>query len=138
VSKKKATSLTPTDAKIELDVKKYVDPITKKDVFTAPDGYDANADDDAHVSTTQKPTISLTISTVDNVSTITATVTAGTFAITDVKVNDTSITASPGYEYKYTATSQDTTPKTISATVSDSGYYTIESTNTVTIPAYSA
>lgn len=48
VSKKKATNCTPDSAKIELTVTKTTDPITKKDRYIAPDGYDASAEDDVH------------------------------------------------------------------------------------------
>lgn len=48
VSKKKATDCTPEAARIELDVFKSIDPITKKEVFSSPDGYDATKDDDVH------------------------------------------------------------------------------------------
>lgn len=48
VSKKKASSCTPDSAKIELTVTKTTDPITKKDRFIAPDGYDASTEDDVH------------------------------------------------------------------------------------------
>ncbi|MBP7760460.1 penicillin-binding protein [Candidatus Saccharibacteria bacterium] len=48
VSKKKATECTPDTAKIEIEVQKFTDPITKKDMYFSPDGYDANADDDVH------------------------------------------------------------------------------------------
>ena len=48
VSKKKATDCTPSSAKIELDVQKFTDPITKRDSYFAPDGYDPSADDNIH------------------------------------------------------------------------------------------
>ncbi len=59
VSKKKATDCTPAAAKIEIGVSKTVDPITKKDVYTAPDGYDATADDDAHTCGDAQPSVTL-------------------------------------------------------------------------------
>src|SRR5690606_38957949 len=49
VSRKKATDCTPAGAKIELDVLKTIDPVTKKESFgNIPEGYNARADDDAH------------------------------------------------------------------------------------------
>lgn len=48
VSKKKATDCTPETAVIALTVTKTVDPITKKDRFLAPMGYDASSSDDIH------------------------------------------------------------------------------------------
>lgn len=58
VSKKKATDCTPDAAKIEINVLKTKDPITKRDVFIAPDGYDATKDDDVHKCDDKKPSIS--------------------------------------------------------------------------------
>ena len=58
VSKKKATACTPEDAKIEIDITKTIDPITNKEVTSAPDGYDPTKDDDAHICSDAKPTIS--------------------------------------------------------------------------------
>lgn len=49
VSRKKATDCTPEGARIQLDVLKTTDPVSKKDSFAnVPEGYNANADDDAH------------------------------------------------------------------------------------------
>jgi penicillin-binding protein 1A len=49
VSRKKATDCTPSGAKIELDVLKTIDPVTKKESYgNIPEGYNARADDDAH------------------------------------------------------------------------------------------
>jgi len=57
VSKKKATDCTPDAARIEIDVLKTKDPISKRDVFTAPDGYDATKDDDVHKCGENKPNL---------------------------------------------------------------------------------
>ncbi|MDO4773772.1 MAG: transglycosylase domain-containing protein [Candidatus Saccharibacteria bacterium] len=57
VSKKKATQCTPDAAREEVEVTKVTDPITKKEVITAPDGYDAKADDDVHNCDDTKPRI---------------------------------------------------------------------------------
>ncbi len=130
VSKKKATDLTPDDAKIELDVQKSVDPVTKKDIYIAPDGYDGNKDDDVHVATDIKPTVLLDWGATanPNVYTVTATVTAGactarTCTITggDIKIDGVSVqsfTAAGTYVYTYTLSPTDTTAKTITASAS--------------------
>lgn len=57
VSKKKATDCTPPAAKIELDVMKSVDPVTKRDVLIAPNGYDGSKDDDKHKCDDAKPSV---------------------------------------------------------------------------------
>ncbi len=134
ISKKKATALTPLGAQIELDVNKSIDPITKKDVFTAVDtSYDASKDDDAHLATDAKPEVAVDWGATSdpNVYTVTATVTQGTHTITsvDIKINGTTvktITAPGPYTYTYTVASTDTTAKTVtaSASVTDAYFYT--------------
>jgi penicillin-binding protein 1A len=59
VSKKKATACTPPGAVEELDVVKNVDPLTKQVIYTPPEGYDAEHDDDVHhCGTDQSPFVS--------------------------------------------------------------------------------
>mgnify|MGYP002078911459 CR=1 FL=1 len=60
VSKFKATSCTPEGAKIELEVIKTTDPVTKKETYIAPDGYDASKEDDKHKCGDTKPSASIT------------------------------------------------------------------------------
>ena len=74
VSKRKATECTPELAKIELDVVKMTDPVTKKEIYTnVPDGYDADEEDNRH-SCNGGPTGSYTVTSNGD----------GTF---DVKIN---------------------------------------------------
>lgn len=143
VSKKKATSFTPEGARIELDVTKMIDPVTKKDVFVAPDGYDASKDDDVHKASDIKPEVSISVtSTSSNNYTVTANITPGTFdSISSVQItiggNTVNMTSSgPNtYTYKGSLTSSDTTAKSITVTVTDSGYYI--GTDSSTAPIYS-
>lgn len=133
VSKKKATDQTPEGAKIELDVKKSVDPITKKDVYVALDtSYDASKDDDVHKSTDVKPNItSLTISNTagSNDFTITAVLGSSTNPVAGVQITigNKSYTATQSvlgtYTYSYTATSSDD-KLAVSAIATDSVFYT--------------
>lgn len=58
VSKKRATDCTPAGAKEEVEVSKMKDPITEKDIFMAPDGYDASAEDDVHNCSDVAPSVS--------------------------------------------------------------------------------
>jgi len=131
VSKKKATSCTPEAAKIEVDVNKTIDPITKKEVYIAPDGYDATKDDDLHKCDDVKPTvgaISVTDKTKINVSVV-----AGTHPLQqlEIKVDATIIatlpittsgTYSTNYDFKGT--------QTITATLTDTALYTSSGTKT--------
>lgn len=149
VSKKKATDLTPADARIELDVSKMVDPVTKKDIYISPDGYDGNSEDDVHKSTDVKPLVSVSWSTSTsdpNSHIVTAVATPGTFTTissVQILINGSAVTTVAGtggvYTYTYTTKSSDTTDTTVtaSATVMDSGYYSSTATPIAeTIPAY--
>ncbi len=132
VSKKKATKFTPVGAQIELDVTKMIDPVTKKEFYIAPDGYDATADDDVHKATDVLPIVSVDIlPTTKNAYTITATVTPGTFQVTNIqiKVGDVVILTSPAsstnvYTYDGTLTKKDLKAQIVTATVTDNGLYT--------------
>ena len=57
LSKYRATDCTPSGAKIEIEVIKTVDPVTKKDAFIAPNGYDATKEDDKHSCDDGEPTV---------------------------------------------------------------------------------
>ncbi len=139
VSKKKATSCTPDAAKIEVDVQKFNDPITKKDAFIAPDGYDANADDDIHKCDDAKPTVGTISATKKSGSTykISVSIVAGTHALqqVEIKVGSTivatlPVSASGTYDADYTFTS--TSTQTISAIATDSVFYTGSGTKEIT------
>jgi len=143
VSKKKATNLTPEAAHIEMDVIKMIDPVTKKDIFMAPDGYDASADDDVHLISDILPsaTINITEGSVKNTSKVNVVLAAGKFPITSasIKINgkeETTMSASGLYVYTIPKTS--TLPSDVSITVTDSGFYSSAPIiSSEKIPAYS-
>lgn len=131
VSKKKATNCTPDGAKIEVDVNKTTDPVSKQDVYIAPDGYDATKEDDVHKCDDVKPSVgSITVTPVSGTTyKISASAVAGTNPLSqiEIKVGSTivatlPITASGTYSSDYTFTT--TTQQTITATVTDSVFYT--------------
>ena len=133
VSKKKATALTPDGAKIELDVNKMVDPITKKDVYTAVDtSYDASKDDDVHLATDVRPNISsIDVASVGGSHdyTVTVNVDAGsTYPVAGVQVaiggqSFVAVASTPGiYTYTYSAQSSDS-GLLVSAIATDSVFY---------------
>jgi penicillin-binding protein 1A len=129
-SKKKATECTPASAKIELDVTKSIDPVTKKDVYTnVPDGYDGSKDDDVHKCDDIAPSVSVSwAASGTNKYTITATVTQGTFSLSgvDIVVGGTVVKTitSPGpYTFTYDVPASATTAQAVTANVSDAGYY---------------
>lgn len=88
VSKRKATSCTPDAAKIEIGVTKTLDPITKKDVYSAPDGYDATADDNVHSCDDAKPSVSVTVDNAAKKATVSYS--HGKYQLQSVEVKDAS------------------------------------------------
>ena len=129
VSKKKATSCTPEGARVDIGVTKSTDPISKKEVFAAPDGYDASADDDFHKCEDAKPTVSgISISSAGGGSyKISATVSGGTHALqsVEIRVGGTIVATLPASGSSYSATYKPTTSgtQTISIIATDAGYY---------------
>lgn len=126
VSKFRATDCTPAGARIELDVTKTIDPVTKREVFIAPGGYDASKEDDKHSCGDAQPTVS--ISGYSN-GRVNFNVTPGTFAVDSVEVfvDGVSVGRMPG-----SASSAQIGPgaagKSIRVVVTDQGYYTGEDT----------
>ena len=126
VSKKKATDCTPPNARIDLNVSKTTDPITKKDAFIAPDGYDASKDDDKHKCDDVKPSVTVTVAKAGANITVTANVTQGSNPLTSLKiqVGDSVVADVPvSGSGSYTTTTTVTGPQTITATVEDGALY---------------
>lgn len=89
VSKKRATDCTPEAAKIEVEIAKTEDPLTKKLTYTAKDGYDPNANDDVHKCDDTKPFVAgITATSLGSGKfRITATVNSGSHAIDTVTLS---------------------------------------------------
>ncbi|MDB5165654.1 MAG: hypothetical protein JWM00_544 [Candidatus Saccharibacteria bacterium] len=129
ISKKKATTCTPDAAKIEVDVQKSIDPVTKKDIFIAPDGYDANADDDTHKCEDIKPTIGAI--TVTGKKNIKVPVGQGTHPLQTIEIKVDSLVVSSGAvnaSGTVDATYDFTNDATITVTLTDSALYTVTAT----------
>lgn len=144
VSKKKATNCTPDSAKIEQTVQVFTDPITNKKTYSAPDGYDADHDDDKHKCDDVKPFVSVTTQQQGNGKyKITATVSKGTFDLQSVTITadgetvaDQAISSSGSVTAEYTFTSSGS--KKVVATVTDAGYYSASDTKTLSVTVSSA
>ncbi len=142
VSKKKATQCTPERAKQEVTVQKTVDPITKKESFSAPDGFNATADDDAHNCSDVKPSV-VDIAGVENGAgskqyKLTASVTQGTKPLQSVEftVNGQaagSVSANNSGDYSITYTAQNAASISVGVTVIDQAYYDSTYTKQLTI-----
>lgn len=131
VSKKKATSLTPEAAKIELDVTKITDPVTKKVSYIAPDGYDGNKSDDVHKSTDKMPGASVddVVDNGDGTYTVTVSASQGTYTLKTVQiiVDGTTVkTYTSAGSFTYTGNLSDST-QSVHVLVTDKAYYTAQS-----------
>lgn len=129
VSKKKATSCTPEAAKIEISVTKTIDPYTKKEVISAPDGYDSTKDDDVHQCGDAQPTVTIGQPNTAN-HTVVVTTTNGRYQLQTLVVTCGNLTVSTqpvsnGGSYTINL-SQVTSPCNLGATVTDTAYYTKE------------
>lgn len=136
LSRKKATNCTPEAAKIELDVVKTTDPITKKDVYSNPDGYDSSKDDDQHSCSDTAPSGTLNVVKIPATSnyTISGTITNGTFGFgsatitaNGVAVPGCSISSAGPFNCVYTGGS---TGQSVVLTILDAGYYGASATKT--------
>ena len=131
VSKKKATSCTPDGAKLEADVVKTTDPVTKKDVYTnVPSGYDATKDDDAHACGDAQMSASFVVTQTGPNAKITVTATKGKFDPTTITVSvggtvvGTVNASATGGTYDYPVPSGSGS-KPVTVTVTDSGFYVV-------------
>lgn len=140
VSKKKAADCTPQGAKIELNVPSFTDPITNKKIYSAPDGYNADATDDVHSCSDVHPFATVSVSGGSGKSvTINVNVDKGTFPLTSasVQVDGTEIATVPVSDsgalspIPYTFSSSGS--HTISVVVTDQGYYTGTASTTKTV-----
>jgi len=131
VSKKKATNCTPDGAKLEADVVKTTDPVTKKDVYTnVPSGYDATKDDDAHACGDAQVSASFVVTQTGSNARITVTATKGKFDPTTITVSvggavvGTVNASATGGTYDYPVPSGSGS-KPVTVTVTDSGFYVV-------------
>ena len=135
VSKKKATECTPDAARIEVDVLKSIDPVTKREIFISPDGYNATEEDDAHDCGDAKPSISgISVSQVGDSNQYRIEISArrGTFALEEITVSVGgqsigTLSASASGDYETTYTANDSGQQTIAVNVRDDGYYSSSS-----------
>lgn len=136
VSKKLATDCTPSAARIDVNVIKTSDPITKKTIYIASDGYDATKDDDAHACGDPAPNIAgISVSKVGTKYNVTVSVSPGkgTLSGLNVTVNgttilDQAITSAGSYDTTYEATAPG--PFTFTATATDDLYYSGSASST--------
>jgi penicillin-binding protein 1A len=133
VSKKKATDCTPQAARIELDVVKSIDPVTKKPTYTGvPEEYDGSEDDDVHSCSDSKPSLSPSAAVLDGPGdtwNITVSVTPGTFALASdsvtIVVDGIALPVTKvGSNYSAVFEGEDSPVGRITVTVIDTALYT--------------
>lgn len=127
VSKKLATDCTPESAKIEIEVISQKDPVTKKQAFIAPDGYNPNEEDDIHRCGEAKPTVEVRIES--GGESIEVRYSAGRFKIETItvsvngrQISSFSASGSGTKNIPYDGDSSD--DMTATAQLRDEGYYT--------------
>lgn len=131
VSKKKATDCTPSGARIEIDVIKTTDPVTKKDAYAnVPSGYNATKEDDFHKCSDSGPSISgIDVGGSSGNWVINVSVSQGTHgldgATATISVNGQSLSVTRfGSNFRATYNGSSDPEGKISATVTDKAYYT--------------
>lgn len=130
VSRFRATDCTPAGARIELEVIRTTDPVTKRESHIAPDGYDATKEDDRHNCNDQQPSISgISYSG----GTIRFTASSGTFTLNsiEVRVDGTLRDTLSGAGSKTANVGTLKSGQKVTITATDEGYYTREASYTV-------
>lgn len=132
VSRKLATDCTPSAAKIEIGVTRTIDPYTKKEVVSASDGYNATDRDDVHQCGDAQPSVTINA----NSKKATVNYTRGKFDLQTVEVKagerliaSKSVASSGSWEIQIP--DDLTKPFTLTATVVDTGYYTVSGNDTI-------
>ena len=141
VSKKKATNCTPEAAKIEIGVTKTTDAFSKKEVITSTDGsYDPNANDDVHDCGDAKPSVSIATSG----SKVSVTYTHGRYTLQSIEISSGgTVIASKQVDGNgtWTLSSADLASAasgTLTASVTDTAYYTASHSATYRKPSSSS
>ena len=134
VSKNKATDCTPSNARIELEVTKSTDPVTKSEVYIAPDGYDASKDDDVHSCGDAQPVIDLIdVKETGGSYTVKFNVSPGKFKLTSVDIvvggktikSGESVSANGGTVTAQVSGSGLSGVQTVTVNLSDEGMYSV-------------
>lgn len=127
VSKKLATDCTPGGARIEIGVTSYVDPVTKKKISFANDGYNPNQEDDAHDCNDKKPRAEARVS--GDKETVTVRWFRGTFPLQNVRVTingsevyNNSVSGTGSIELDTDLDSDESV--SVQVNLTDQGYYT--------------
>jgi penicillin-binding protein 1A len=132
ISKKKATDCTPEETRVNVEVTKTYDPMTKKDTPSA-EGYDAENDDDIHSCSDVRPSVN---SIQLNGSKIEASVSQGTHGGLSwvIEVDGSSLNGGGSTASYPVSTAMKGKTVTVTVTVTDSAGYRASSTQNIEIP----
>ncbi|MFV0485486.1 MAG: transglycosylase domain-containing protein [Candidatus Saccharimonadales bacterium] len=126
ITKRLATSCTPTETRVEITVSKIIDPMTQKEIWYT-SGYDRENEDDLHQCTDVKPVVN-SVNVQDNGDgtwTVIVAVTSGTHALSSYTATVDGATASTGSittsAIQFTLSSQ---PTSVSVKITDVAGYT--------------
>ena len=138
LSRKRATDCTPDGARIELDVVRTIDPVTKRPVYSnVPIGYNASEEDDRHSCDDREPqlggTANISAGPGNDRWTIRVSVTEGTFGVAasgvTISVGGDQLSVSKqGNFYVATYEGEDNPTGSVTVRVTDTGFYTASKT----------
>jgi penicillin-binding protein 1A len=126
VSKKRATDCTPQETRIEVEISKVIDPMTKKEIKYA-GGYDIENEDDVHKCDDAKPSASVNVTdNGDGTWKVTASFSNGRYALKSYTISVNGSAAKSGDISSSGTITYDTNekPNKASASVTDSAGYT--------------
>jgi hypothetical protein len=138
ITKKLATNCTPAATRVQIEVSKTTDPISKKEIWTVPDGYNKDETDDLHACGETVPTITGTPTAVYSGTTLTVTASVSASAhpdITyDVIVDGTTLKSGTTTGSITVAGTFDTKPSSVEIKIRDAGGYSDQRTISVSGP----
>lgn len=142
VSKKRATDCTPEAAREEIEVFKSIDPITKSAVYSAPDGYNAQEEDDVHTcNAADEPQLGTinTSGTGDGTYTITVNAINGKYNLATIdfivdgrSIKSSSLPASGGVQTA-SVSGLSAGDHTVTVTIRDEAYYITSKSKTLSV-----
>lgn len=127
VSRYRATDCTPEGARVEVEVRRSTDPVTNREIFIAPDGYDATREDDRHDCNDQRPSVDVDFED----GHVVVTYSRGTFGLRQLEVRaggntirSVSVGSNGTQRIPYNGRGN------VTATITDEGYYTSSDSGT--------
>jgi penicillin-binding protein 1A len=132
VTRKLATRCTPQETRVQVTVSRIIDPMTRREILVAPDGFDPNEEDDLHQCNDVKPQLNPISISGSGPWTIEAVIsnTATTHALSRYTIVIDGVTVSTGTAVRGRTISYETTDNftSVTITISDVAGYTASRT----------